>query len=55
MGPALITKAREVGVKLPTELADPSAKLTPALVLPFLRAVAGHFFPLLAGDAQDQD
>ncbi len=55
VGPALMTRAREVGVKLPAELADPSAELTPALVLPFLRAIAGHFFPLLAEDAQDQD
>jgi phospholipase C len=52
MGPALIAKAREMGVKLPAELDDPGAKITPDLVLPFLRDVAGHFFPLLAGDAK---
>jgi hypothetical protein len=50
MGPALIDKAKEMGVKLPTELDGPSAKLTPELVVPFLRDVAGHFFPLLAHD-----
>ena len=55
MGPALIEKAKEMGVQLPAELNDPTAKLTPALIVPFLRAVAGHFFPLLAGDAQDHD
>jgi hypothetical protein len=41
-----------MGVQLPAELNDPTTKLTPALIVPFLRAVAGHFFPLLAGDAQ---
>ena len=51
MGPALIAKARETGVTLPPELDDPKAVLTPKLVVPFLRNIAGHFFPRLAGDA----
>jgi hypothetical protein len=50
MGPALIAKAREMEVKLPAELNDPGSALTPRLVVGFLRDVAGHFFPLLAGD-----
>ena len=50
MGPALIAKAREIGVKLPPELDDPGTALTPKLVVPFLRAIAGHFFPGLAGE-----
>ena len=49
MGPALIAKAREMEVKLPAELNDPGTELTPRLVVGFLRGVAGHFFPLLAG------
>jgi len=49
MGPALVARAREMGVKLPAALDDPGATLTPSLVVPFLRDVAGHFFPLLAG------
>jgi phospholipase C len=50
MGPALIEKAREMGVTLPAELSDPDARLTPALVVPFLRDVAHHLFPLLGGN-----
>ena len=55
MGPALIDKAREMGVQLPAELNDPGAALTPSLVVPLLRDVAGHFFPLLAGTPNDPD
>jgi phospholipase C len=51
MGPALLAKAREMGVKLPPELNDPGATLTPRLILPFLRNIAGRFFPRLATDA----
>jgi phospholipase C len=47
MGPGLIARARETGVKLPPELDDPHAALTPGLVVTFLRDIAGHFFPLL--------
>src|ERR1700751_2239271 len=55
-GSALIAKAREMEVKLPAELNDPGAALTPRLVVGFLRGVAGHFFPLLAGgDHADGD
>ena len=50
MGPALIAKAREMGVTLPPELNDPGATLTPSLIIPFLRDIAGHFFPRLVGD-----
>ena len=42
----------QMGVKLPAELDDPDATLTPSLVVPFLRDIAGHFFPLLAHDGQ---
>ena len=50
MGPPLIAKAREMGVKLPTELDAPEATLTPTLVVPFLRDISAHFFPLLAAN-----
>ncbi len=55
MGAGLIAKARELEVKLPAELSDPGAQLTPGLLVRFLRSVAGHFFPLLAGDEADLD
>jgi phospholipase C len=48
MGPSLVAMAKDMGVKLPSELDVPDATLTPELVVPFLRDVAGHFFPLLA-------
>jgi phospholipase C len=49
MGPALVAKAKEMGVELPAELNDPGAALTPRLIVPFLRDIAGHFFPRLGG------
>jgi phospholipase C len=52
--PGMLAKARELGVALPPELDDPSAELTPALIVPFIRDLAGHFFPLLGGDAADR-
>jgi len=39
-----------MGVTLPPELDDPGAELKPGSVVPLLRDVAHHFFPLLAGD-----
>jgi phospholipase C len=51
MGPALISKVRDMGVTLPPELSDPDAHLTPALVVPLLRDVARHLFPLLGESA----
>jgi hypothetical protein len=53
--PGLLARAREMGVNLPPELNNPDAELTPGLIVPFLRDVAGHFFPLLGGDAQDRN
>jgi phospholipase C len=53
--PGVLAKAREMGVKLPAELDDPGAELTPSLTLPFLRDVAAHFFPRLAGEASAPD
>ena len=53
MGPGLIAKAKEMGVKLPPELDAPDAQLRPGLVVPLLRDIAHHFFPLLGGDAQN--
>jgi len=50
MAPALITRARQLGIPLPAELNDPGAGLPPGQIVTVLRQVAGHFFPLLAGD-----
>ena len=56
VGAGLIAKAREMDVKLPSELDGSDAALTPGSVVPFLRSVAGHFFPLLArGDQAGAD
>jgi phospholipase C len=53
MGAGLIAKAREVEARLPAELDDPDGELPPDLVVKAVRAIAWHFFPLLAGDAAD--
>jgi phospholipase C len=45
MGPTLISRAKNMGVKLPGELDHPDTTLTPTQILPFLREIAGHFFP----------
>jgi hypothetical protein len=52
---SLIARARELQVRLPAELSDPGAQLTPGVIVRFLRGVAGHFFPLLAGEESDLD
>jgi hypothetical protein len=53
VGPGLIAKAKEMGMKLPPELDAQDAQLPPGLVVPLLRDIAHHFFPLLGGGAQD--
>jgi phospholipase C len=53
VAPALIAKAKELGVPLPAELTEPGAELPPGQTIGVLRQVAGHFFPLPAGDATD--
>jgi phospholipase C len=55
MGPALIEKAKDMGVKLPRELEDPNATITPELIVPFLHEIAAHFFPLLGRPPKDAD
>jgi len=34
-----------MGVKLPPQLGDPSAELTPQLIVEVIRDVAFHYFP----------
>jgi hypothetical protein len=51
IGPALIAKAKEMGVQLPAEVKD-SHNPPPQLIIPVLRQIAGYFFPLLAVDAE---
>jgi len=53
VAPALIAKAKELGVTLPAELVDPNAAVPPADLLVVLRGIAGHFFPLLHPAAPD--
>ena len=48
IAPAIISKAREMGVQLPAELDDPDTDAPPGLTLDVLRGIAEHFFPLLA-------
>jgi phospholipase C len=47
MGPTLLSRVKQMGVELPAELDQPDATLTPTRILPFLREIAGHFFPRL--------
>ncbi|HLM89784.1 MAG TPA: hypothetical protein VK284_12285 [Streptosporangiaceae bacterium] len=43
-----------MGVKLPPQMDDPSAKTTPQLIVEVIRDVAFHYFPRLApGGASD--
>ena len=37
-----------MGLKLPRQLDDPSAELTPQLIVEVIRDVAFHYFPRLA-------
>jgi hypothetical protein len=53
IAPAIITRAKEMGVPLPAELSNPETGLAPSLIVGALRHVAGHFFPLLGADAAD--
>ena len=50
----IIEHAGQMGVKLPRQLDDPSAELTPQLIIEVIRDVAFHYFPQLApGSAGD--
>ena len=48
VGPGIIDHARKMGIKLPPQLDDPSAELTPQLIVEVIRDVAFHYFPRLA-------
>ena len=48
VGPGLIEHARQMGLKLPAQLDDPAAELTPQLIVEVIRDVAFHYFPRLA-------
>jgi hypothetical protein len=55
IGPGIIEHARQLGVQLPPQLADPSAELTPQVIVEVIRDVAFHYFPQLApGGAGDR-
>jgi phospholipase C len=54
IAPGIIEHARQMGVKLPPQLDDPSAELTPQLIVEVIREVAFQYFPQLApGGAGD--
>jgi phospholipase C len=54
VAPGIIEHARQTGVKLPPQLEDPSAELTPQLIVEVIRDVAFDYFPQLAlGGAGD--
>jgi phospholipase C len=53
LAPAIIDRARQMGVPLPAVLNDAGADLPPRLIVGVLRDIAGHFFPLLAAEAKD--
>ncbi len=47
IAPAVIGKAREMGVPLPAELDDTGADLPPRRIIEVIGQIAGHFFPNL--------
>ena len=54
IGAGVIEKARELGVELSPQLADPSAELTPEIIIEVVRDIGFQFFPLLAPGAGDR-
>ena len=54
IGVGVIEKARELGVELPPQLADPSAELPPEKIIEIVRDIGFQFFPLLAPGAGDR-
>ena len=48
VAPGIIEHARQMGLKLPPQLDDPAAELTPQLIVEAIRDVAFHYFPRLA-------
>jgi phospholipase C len=53
IAPAIFTRARQLGVRLPAEIGSSAADLPPRIIVSALRRIAGHLFPLLASDASD--
>jgi hypothetical protein len=47
VGPAVLEKAKELGVEIPPQLDDPSAEPTPEVLAELIRDIGFHFFPLL--------
>ena len=50
VGTSLFTKAKTMGVELPADFKDPTGSMKPAEIIPAMRLIANHFFPLLATD-----
>ena len=47
IGPGIIEHARKMGLQLPPQLDDPSAELTPQLIVEVIRDASFHYFPQL--------
>src|SRR5262245_5155769 len=52
VGASLFEKAKSMGVELPTEFKDSTGSMKTAEIMPAMRLIANHFFPLLAGDSR---
>jgi len=55
IAPAIIARAREMGVQLAAEISDPGANLPPRLIVSVLRDIAGHFFRSLPETRKTSD
>ena len=50
LGSGMVAHAKELGVTVPPELTDPEKAPSAAVMIPFMREVAGKVFPRLASD-----
>ena len=55
MGHGIVEHAREIGLRLPSELDDPAAEVTAAVILDVFRHLAWHYFPLLSPRPEPED
>jgi phospholipase C len=53
VGTSLFTKAKSMGVELPEDFKDPTGSMKTAEIMPAMRLIANHFFPLLGQGTKD--
>lgn len=53
IGAGVIEKAKSSASSFPRRLGDPSAQLTPEIIIEVVRDIGFHFFPLLKPGARD--